>query len=160
MDAMLPALVRKRRFARMLALALAAVAACVSGAAKAATPTGSQGPVSPFCDLYVVTVATETLTTQFNSPGLRLDLKKWPQFLGELRRARAAFDDSRLAPVRPRYDSLVRKLKVAGAYLLAGNRKAALAELHAAAPDLSAVRVQARRHNVVCKSGSATVSIG
>jgi hypothetical protein len=160
MVAMLSALARERRLARMLAVVLASVAACVSVSAKAATPTGSQGTVSPLCDLYGVTVAIEVLTTQFNSPGLKLDMKKWPLFLGELRRARAAFDDSRLAPVRSRYDSLVRKLKVVGAYLLAGDRNAALTELHVAAPDLSSIRAQARRRNVVCRSGSTMASIG
>jgi hypothetical protein len=95
-----------------------------------------------------------------NAPSVKVDPKKWPSFVVQLKNARAAFVDPRLAPVQRRYESLERELRVVGAKLIAGDRKAALAELHVAAPDLTAIDAQARRRNVVCKSGSTILRFG
>jgi hypothetical protein len=95
-----------------------------------------------------------------NAPSVKVDPTKWPLFLVQLRKAKAAFADPRLAPVEPRYESLARELRIVGAKLVAGDRKAALAEARVAAPDLNAIDAQARRRNVVCKSGSTILRFG
>jgi hypothetical protein len=111
------------------------------------------------CSLYAVTLAT-SLLTEMNAPSVKVDPKKWPSFLVQLRNAKRAFVDPRLAPVEPRFESLARELRIVGANLTAGDKRAALAELRVAAPDLSAIDAQARRRNVVCKSGSTILRFG
>jgi len=144
------------RLCSVLALLLVA---CAPGTARAASRTGAVVPVSPVCSLYAVTLVA-SLMTQMNSPTVKVDPTKWPSFLVELRNAKRAFVDPRLGPVEPRYESLARELRIVGGKLIAGDRKAALAELRVAAPDVSAINAQARRRNVVCKSGSTILRFG
>lgn len=124
-----------------------------------ATSAGAAAPVSPLCSLYGVTVTTEVLTREFNSPSLSLDLRKWPLLMAQAKAARKAFSGPPLLPVRPRYDSLVRRLGRVGVSLGEGHRAAAHKELEAAVPDLDAVLAVAKRAHLVCKSGSIAARI-
>lgn len=148
-------------------LVLACVALVASmGRPAAARPTGGGAPasmdatISPDCSLYAVTLTVRVLLRDFNSPKLTLNASKWPRLMTEAKAARAAFTDPRLAPVRPQYHDLVRRLAVVGAKLQAGQRAAAYTTLKAAKPDLNAVLAAAKRGNVVCKSGSTVIPIG
>jgi hypothetical protein len=134
-----------------------------SAVARPATgqaPTSANATISPNCSLYAVTLTVRVLLQDFNSPKLLINAKKWPRLMAEAKAARAAFTDPRLAPVRPRYDDLVRRLAVVGTRLARGDRAAAYAALKAGKPDLQAVLAAAKRGNVVCKSGSTVIPIG
>jgi hypothetical protein len=128
-------------------------------ATLALAPLASAGPartggVSPLCSLYGVTLTTELLTQDFDSPKLTVNAKKWPLLMTQAKNARTAFGHPPLLAVRDRYDSLVRRLGVVGERLLAGDRKAAYAELESARPDLAAVVGVARRAHLACRSGA------
>lgn len=127
-----------------------------SARSAAATPqTARSGAVTPLCSLYVVTVVTEVLLTDFHSPKLSYNAKKWPLLMAQARNARSAFSRAPLLVVRDRYDSLVAHLGVVGRKLIAGDRNAAYAELKAARPDLEAVTAAAKRAHLACKAGGA-----
>jgi hypothetical protein len=148
---------------RGVVLVLACVALVASmGRAAAARPAGAStdATISPDCSLYAVTLTVRVLLQDFNSPKLTINASKWPRLMTEAKAARAAFTDPRLAPVRPKYHDLVRRLAVVGTKLEAGQRAAAYTALKAAKPDLNAVLAAAKRGNVVCKSGSTVIPIG
>jgi hypothetical protein len=151
--------VKKRHAMVLLALALLPATAQAAGAGgdAAASPAAA---ISPDCSLYAVTLSVRLMLSDFNSPKLTINAKKWPLLMAQAKAARAAFADPRLAPVRPRYDALVRQLAVVGARLVKGDRAGAYAALKAAKPDLDAVLAAAKRGNVVCKSGSTIFHIG
>jgi hypothetical protein len=139
--------------------------ACVVASAAAGTAVGagssSGASVSPTCALYAVTLVTETLVRDFNSPNLTVNAKKWPLLMTDARKGRAVFlNHPRLRPVLPRYDAVVRSLGGVGKLLIAGHRVAAYRELKLAVPDLKAVVAAAKRVNLVCKSAGVTLHIG
>jgi len=140
----------------MASLQQAAAATSTSGKAPAATAA----TISPDCALYAVTLTVRLLLQDFNSPKLTINANKWPRLMAEAKAAEAAFADPRMAPVRPRYDDLVRRLAVVGARLNKGDRAGAYTALKAAKPDLEAVLAAARKGSVVCKSGSTVIPIG
>jgi hypothetical protein len=152
---------------RAVVLVLACVALVTARGRPAAahpaaggTPASPAATISPGCSLYAVTLTVRVLLQDFDSPKLTINASKWPRLMSEAKTARAAFTDPRLAPVRPRYDDLVRRLAVVGAKLEVGQRAAAYMALKAAKPDLNAVLAAAKRGNVVCKSGSTVIPIG
>jgi hypothetical protein len=113
----------------------------------------SSSTVTPLCSLYVVTITTEVLITDFNSPKLSYNANKWPLLMAQARNARSAFGRPPLSIVLDRYDSLVVRLGVVGRRLKAGNREAAYAELQAARSDLKAVTAVAERAHLACRAG-------
>jgi len=140
-----------------LRVALCVVALACSVAAAASARGDS---LSPACSLYGVTLASQLLTSEFDSPNLTYNPKKWPTFLQQANNARAVFDDSRFASARPRYDALIHELGIVNAKLSHGDRGGARRELRRAAVDLKAVLAAARSGHLVCKSGSTVFSIG
>lgn len=127
-----------------------------SSHAGTATPHAAKSEaVTPLCSLYAVTLTTEVLITDFNSPKLSYNAKKWPLLMAQARNARSAFSHAPLLVVRDRYDSLVDHLGVVGKKLLAGNRKAAYAELTAGQPDLKAVTAVAEHAHLACRVGTS-----
>lgn len=124
--------------------------------ATAGTPhTANRGATTPLCSLYVVTLTTEVLITDFNSPSLSYNAKKWPLLMAQARNARLAFSVTPLLSVRDRYDSLVDRLRVIGAKLIAGSRKAAYVQLKASRPDLNAVTAVAEHAHLACRAGTS-----
>jgi hypothetical protein len=149
---------RRRAFTILL---IASVLASVAAGTAVGAGNATRASVSPPCALYAVTLVTETLVRDFNSPNLTTNAKKWPLLMGEARTARTVFvNHPRLRPVLPRYDALVRSLGSVGKLLIAGHRAAAYRELKLAVPDLKAVVAAAKRVNLVCKSGGVTVHVG
>jgi hypothetical protein len=141
------------------------VASVVASAAAAETAVGARNStrtsLSPPCALYAVTLVTETLVQQFNSPNLTMNAKKWPLLMGDARKGRAVFvNHPRLRSTLPRYDALVRSLGSVGKLLIAGHRAAAYRELKLAVPDLKAVVAGAKRVKLACTSGGVTVHFG
>lgn len=115
--------------------------------------------VTPLCSLYVVTITTELLITDFNSPKLRYNAKKWPLLMAQARNARSAFRRAPLLIVRDRYDTLVDRLGIVGRKLIAGDRKAAYAELKGSRPDLKEITAVAGRAHLACRAGTSVLYI-
>lgn len=151
-----------RRLRGPLAALLGALA-IVGGAAAARSGAGSlsthSAAVTPLCSLYVVTVSTEVLLQDFNSPKLTYNAKKWPLLMAQAKNARIAFAAAPLLSARSRYDSLVRRLGVVGGRLIKGDRRGAYAELKSANPDLQAVVDVAQKRHLACRSATTTFYI-
>jgi hypothetical protein len=145
------------RILRVVTLTALVGAVVAAPSANAAPSAGAN--VSPLCSLYAVTLTTEVLLKEFNSPKLTTNAKKWPLLMAQAKNARLAFARPPLLAVRSRYDSLVDRLRVVGERLVAGDRGAAYAELKAAAPDLAAVLAVARRARLACRSGTTVFYI-
>ena len=142
-------------------LLVALVVACAAAGTAVGAGASARASVSPPCALYAVTLVTETLVHDFNSPNLTLNAKKWPRLMAEARTARAVFvSHPRLRPALPHYDALVTSLGSVGKLLIAGHRAAAYRRLKLAVPDLKAVVAAAKRINLVCKSGGVTLHVG
>jgi hypothetical protein len=146
---------------RATAILVASVVASAGMGTAVGAGDSTRPSVSPPCALYAVTLVTETLVHQFNSPNLTMNAKKWPRLMAEARTARAVFvNHPRLRPVLPHYDALVNSLGKVGKLLIAGRRAAAYRELKRAVPDLKAVVAAAKRVKLACKSGGVTLHFG
>jgi hypothetical protein len=150
-------MLRRAFIGLLVGLIAAAAATGTAGGARAST----RASISPPCALYAVTLVTETLVHDFNSPNLALNAKKWPRLMAEARTARAVFvSHPRLRPALPHYDALVSSLGKVGTLLIAGHKAAAYRQLKLAVPDLKAVVAAAKGINLVCKSGGVTLHVG
>jgi hypothetical protein len=145
---------------RMPFFRASAVSVVVAAALCASARAQSVAKVSPSCSLYVVVLSTDVLTQNWNSPSLRFDPKKWPLLMAQATNARPVFDQGELTRVRDEYTALVTDLGLVGSRLKRGDRAGALAELHAAAPHLAAVKAAARRATLVCRTKDGVARIG
>ena len=146
---------------RATALLIASVVASSAVGTAVGARESTRPSISPPCALYAVTLVTETLVHQFNSPNLTMNAKKWPRLMAEARTARTVFvNHPRLRPVLRHYDALKSSLGRVGKLLIAGHRAAAYRELKQAVPDLKAVVAAAKRVKLVCKSGGVTLHFG
>lgn len=146
----------QRRVARRAAAVSAVLVAflCASAGAQSAAK------VSPSCSLYVVVLSTDVLTQNWNTPGFRIDPKKWPLLMAQAANARPVFDRGALIRVRGEYSAFVTDLGLVGSRLKRGDRAGATAELHAAAPHFAAVKAAVLRANLVCKTKGGVLRIG
>jgi hypothetical protein len=143
-----------------IALSAAAVSAVVAAFLCASADAQSATNVSPSCSLYVVVLSADVLTQAWNSPSLRFDPKKWPLLMAQATNARPVFDQGELTRVRREYSAFVTDLGLVGSHLNRGDRTGAIAELHAAAPHLAAVKAAARTANLVCQTKGSVLRIG
>jgi hypothetical protein len=116
--------------------------------------------ISPSCSLYAVVLLTDVLTQNWNSPGLHVDAKTWALLMAQATNARPAFDQGALTRVRREYSAFVTDLGLVGTHLTRGDRAGALAELHAAAPHLAAVKAATQRAKLVCRTKDGVLRIG
>jgi hypothetical protein len=141
-------------------IALGAAAVVVAAFLCASADAQSAANVSPSCSLYVVVLSADVLTQEWNSPNLRFDPQKWPLLMAQATNARPAFDQGELTRARREYSAFVTDLGLVGSRLNRGDRAAAIAELHAAAPHLAAVKAAALTANLVCKTKGSVLRIG